>query len=356
MAAQKAAEHLLVNALGLGRAVQIEAVLAHARHAEVVEHAADRDHQRVVAEAPSRHQLGAARVADRLEQDFAPAAIEARSSAKLESEMMVAGVREVVEAVRLDAQGARRDLVQQGLPDVDQRAVDQRDQALPRRPNRSPSLVASTRPPAPPPTTTMWCGAATAASARTAAARQAPARAPTPPRPAHVQRSQQLGPSALLPVPRAQPCGFRRGQTQQRPRPPSAQGPWFGQRQDGATIVVSSTLPVRRGRLPKCTRDLPNHKRLCCNAAMRKCRISITQAYPRPCELGHIYHLYNPLEFTIGQVFTTKSCVTSLLHCKKHITTAVPTHSEDDRGCARHRSLSRDGAVRIHPPSCKTTQ
>src|SRR4029453_17495373 len=98
-----------MNALGLRRAVQIEAVLAHARHAEIIEHAADRDHQRVVAEPPSRDQLGAARVVDRLEQDFAPATIEAAHSAKLESEMMGTSVREVVEAVSLDAQGAGRD-------------------------------------------------------------------------------------------------------------------------------------------------------------------------------------------------------------------------------------------------------
>ena len=77
LAAQKAAEHLLVDALGLRRAVQKETVLPHARHAEIVEHAADRDHQRVVAEPPAGHQLRAARVGDRTEQDLAPRAIEA---------------------------------------------------------------------------------------------------------------------------------------------------------------------------------------------------------------------------------------------------------------------------------------
>ena len=48
MAAQEAAEHPLVDALGFGRAVEEEAVLGDARHAEVVDHAAHRDHQGVV--------------------------------------------------------------------------------------------------------------------------------------------------------------------------------------------------------------------------------------------------------------------------------------------------------------------
>ena len=130
MATQKAAEHLLMDALGLAGTVQIEAVLLDPRDAEVVEHAADRDDQRIVAEPAPRHDLGAARIRDRLEHDLAPGAIEAAHPPELEGKAVRAGVREVVEAVGVDPQRAGGDLVQQRLPHVDQRAIDQRHPGL----------------------------------------------------------------------------------------------------------------------------------------------------------------------------------------------------------------------------------
>ena len=138
VAVQKAAEDLAMDALGLGGAAEIQAVLVDAGHAEVVEHAADRDHQEVVAEPPPGHQLGAARIADRVEHDLAPRPIEAAHLAELEAEAVARRMREVVEAIGLDRQRAGRDLVQQRLPDVGQRAVDERDA----RPLAAPEPIA----------------------------------------------------------------------------------------------------------------------------------------------------------------------------------------------------------------------
>ncbi len=130
MAAQELAEHALLDALGLRQAVEIEAVLGDARHTEIVQHAADRDHEGVVAETLRRHDLGAAGIVDRLEQDFFRAAIEAGHAAELEGEVMPARVHQIVEAIGSGVQRARGDLVQQRLPDVRQHAVDQRDPRL----------------------------------------------------------------------------------------------------------------------------------------------------------------------------------------------------------------------------------
>jgi hypothetical protein len=44
--------------------------------------------------------------------------------------MMAAGVREIIEPVTFGSERAGGDLVQQRLPDVGQRAVDQRDPRL----------------------------------------------------------------------------------------------------------------------------------------------------------------------------------------------------------------------------------
>ena len=84
MAAQEAAEHPLMDPLGLGRAVEVQAVLGHPGHAEVVDRAADRDHQRVVAEAPRRRSRGRSRrPPDRARSPARP--IEATHAAELEA-------------------------------------------------------------------------------------------------------------------------------------------------------------------------------------------------------------------------------------------------------------------------------
>ena len=105
-------------------------MLPHARHAEIVEHAADRDDQGVVAELPAGNDLGAARIGHRTENDLAPRPVQAAHLAELEDEVVRARVREIVEAVGIRAQGPGGHLVQQRLPDVSESAVDQRDPRL----------------------------------------------------------------------------------------------------------------------------------------------------------------------------------------------------------------------------------
>jgi len=113
----------LVRLLG---GVERERVLGHARHAERVGEAADRDHQRVVPERPRRDHLLAAVIADRADGDLAAHAIEPLERAEREGEVMPARLREVVELVLVDVHAARRHLVQQRLPDVRPVAVDER--------------------------------------------------------------------------------------------------------------------------------------------------------------------------------------------------------------------------------------
>ena len=112
---------------------------------------------------------------------------------------MLARMGEVVEAVRIDAQGAGRDLVQQRLPDVDQRAVDQRDPglAVPAQPIAELGREhQAARAAADHDDVVRRCQ--DRVGTNSPRARPAPARAPTHPRPAHVQWSRHLGPSALL--------------------------------------------------------------------------------------------------------------------------------------------------------------
>ena len=141
---------------------------------------------------------------------------------------------------RASVAGARRDLVQQRLPDVGQRAVDQRDPGLAVPAEPIAELVASTRPPAPPPTTTMRCGAATAASARTAAgASGSGARSNTS---ASGSRAEVATARAIGTSPRSARSSLRLPTRSDATAPAIVHRcPWFGQRQDGATIVVSST-------------------------------------------------------------------------------------------------------------------
>ncbi len=109
----------------LPRVVDGERVLANARRVEVVGLAADRDRERVVGDRARRQDLGALVVAHRGDLHLALRAVEALERAEREGEAVPARLREVVELVGVHVHAARGDLVQQRLPEVRARAVDE---------------------------------------------------------------------------------------------------------------------------------------------------------------------------------------------------------------------------------------
>ena len=117
--------------LRLVRPVEADRVLARAGRAEIVAVAADRDDERVVRDLAARNQLPPVLVPGRRDQDDPPRAIEAVHLAQLEAEMVPARLREVVERMLVEVHGAGGELVQQRLPQVRARAVDERHERLP---------------------------------------------------------------------------------------------------------------------------------------------------------------------------------------------------------------------------------
>jgi hypothetical protein len=113
----------------LGR-VQRQGMLPDAGRAEVVGHAADRNHQRVVGDLLAGRDLAALVVDERRHVHNAAGAIEARHAAGAIGEAVPVGLRQVVDGVHALVHAAGGDLVQQRLPQVRALAVDQRDRRL----------------------------------------------------------------------------------------------------------------------------------------------------------------------------------------------------------------------------------
>jgi hypothetical protein len=138
---QARADDAPVQLVGLLGGIQREGVLGHAGNAEGIAHASQRQHQRVVAQHAVRDHLGAVVVEHRRDGDLAAPAIERLQRALSEGEAMPARLGEVIELVGVDVEAARGDLVQQRLPDVGGRTVDERHRgAAP-----APEAVAETR-------------------------------------------------------------------------------------------------------------------------------------------------------------------------------------------------------------------
>ena len=147
-----------MEALGVLRRVEADRVLARARRAEIVGAAADGDDERVVGDLAARDQLLAVElVVRRRELHDLARAVEAVHAPELELEVVPARLREVVEVVLVEVHAAGGDFVQQRLPQVRARAVDERHARAALAAELSPSRVASSSPPAPPPTMTMRC-------------------------------------------------------------------------------------------------------------------------------------------------------------------------------------------------------
>jgi quercetin 2,3-dioxygenase len=112
-----------MEAVGLGGAVEGHRVLDDARRAEIIDIAAHGQHQQIVADAPSAMLL----VHHRTDQHFARGPIEADHLAVAVLEAMPMRLREVIELVDIEVDGAGRQFVQVGLPEVRATALDERD-------------------------------------------------------------------------------------------------------------------------------------------------------------------------------------------------------------------------------------
>ena len=115
----------MVEAHGLRRRFQRHREFRDAGRAEIVGHAADGDHQRVVADRPRRGDLAAFLVERGGEAHLLGGAIEPDHLAKTASETVPVRLREIVHLVDAGIHAAGRDRVQQRLPQVHPRAFDQ---------------------------------------------------------------------------------------------------------------------------------------------------------------------------------------------------------------------------------------
>ena len=130
-----------VEALGLLGRIEHDGVLVDAGRAEVVADAADGDDQRIVAERAHRRDLPAILVVGGGEEYELLLAVDPGHLAVAELEPVPVALRLVFELVLRRIHAAGRDLVQQRLPDMRARALDERDLRL----LLAAELVAETR-------------------------------------------------------------------------------------------------------------------------------------------------------------------------------------------------------------------
>jgi hypothetical protein len=116
-----------VEALGLHGRVERDRVLHDTGRAEVVRHRADRDHQNIIGERAHRRDRPPLLVEGRRQMHLARGPVDAGHLAEAVGEPVPVRLGEVIELVAVDVHAAGRDLVQQWLPHVRPRPVDQRD-------------------------------------------------------------------------------------------------------------------------------------------------------------------------------------------------------------------------------------
>ncbi|KIU36871.1 hypothetical protein SR39_03850 [Methylobacterium radiotolerans] len=124
---QEMAPQLLVEVLGLGQIVDRQAMLGHARRAEIVGAAADGEHQQVVGALHLREPL---RGLDR-EPDVPGLPVDADEGAGLEAEAVAARLGEEVHLLPVGPGGAGREGVQHRLPDMREAAIGEGDVGSP---------------------------------------------------------------------------------------------------------------------------------------------------------------------------------------------------------------------------------
>lgn len=116
-----------MEALRVRLGVERDAVFGYTRRAKVVGYRTDGDDQRVIGHRPRLDDDLALVVEHRRELDVLLLAIDAGKCAEPIVEMVPARLRQIFELVVVEVHAAGRDLVQQRLPEVGARAVDERD-------------------------------------------------------------------------------------------------------------------------------------------------------------------------------------------------------------------------------------
>lgn len=127
VSAQEGIDQTTMKAIRLLRALERDGVFRNARCAEVVDAAADSENKDVVVDATSRHDLLAILVMHRPDEHLPCRAIKPDHLAKAIAEAMPVRLREIVEFVYVEIDGARCELVQVRFPEVGSTALDQRD-------------------------------------------------------------------------------------------------------------------------------------------------------------------------------------------------------------------------------------
>src|SRR5262245_29118231 len=117
----------LMEALGVVRAVQLDRMLANTRSTEVVAMTADRDDQRVVGKAAPPQHFTTLVVQVRRELDLALGPVEPDQFADAIVEMVPMGLRPEFHLLDRKIHASCRDLMQQRLPEVGPRFVNQRN-------------------------------------------------------------------------------------------------------------------------------------------------------------------------------------------------------------------------------------
>ena len=113
-----------MEAIGLLRALECDGVFDDAWGAEIIDAAADRQHEQVVIDASRRHDFIAVLIVHGADQYLFGVAIEPHHFTVPVTEPMPVRLREVVEFVDVEIDGSRRELVQMWLPEVGSPALD----------------------------------------------------------------------------------------------------------------------------------------------------------------------------------------------------------------------------------------
>ena len=124
---QEGAGQTFVESLGVGDVFQKMGVFGGARRVEQVRTAADRQDQGVEGQGARGDQHGAVLIADFAQGQGLVRRIEAGQVAEGEAEMVAARQDRIGQALLMAVQRPRRHLVQAGLPQVEDGAVDQQD-------------------------------------------------------------------------------------------------------------------------------------------------------------------------------------------------------------------------------------